>query len=110
MRPPLLDDVLAAVADPTRRALLDRLRAGDAPVSRLAVPFGMTLTGIRKHIAVLEAAGLVVTRKAGRTRQVSLRTGALADVEAFLAPFRGVALERFDAAASYIDLSDMDVT
>jgi DNA-binding transcriptional ArsR family regulator len=106
-----VDAVFAALAHPTRRALLEHLRnAGDTAVSILAAPLAMTLTGAKKHIAVLEDAGLVRTRKIGRTRHVHLVAAALAEAEAFLGAYRDVALERFDVRASFIDLSDMDVT
>ena len=105
----LLDAALAALADPKRRAILARLRQGEASVSQLARPAGITLTGMRKHLQALERAGLVATRKEGRTRWVRLRPDAFDPVADFVAPYRDLHLVRFDAAP-YIDLSDMDVT
>src|SRR4051794_13289974 len=61
-----LDAVLAAVADPTRRAILDRLAAGPARVTDLAEPFSMTFAGVSKHVRVLESAGLVKRQRKGR--------------------------------------------
>lgn len=105
-----LDAVLAALADPARRGILARLRQGDASVTQLARPLRMTLTGTRKHLAALERAGLVVTRKSGRTRWVSLRPQGLEPVLDFAITYRDLAAPAFDRTAPYIDLSDMDVT
>lgn len=63
-----LDAAFAAVADPTRRGILERLGRADASISQLAESFDMTLTGIKKHVAVLEDARLVTTKKEGRVR------------------------------------------
>ncbi|CAG0964878.1 Transcriptional repressor SdpR [Gammaproteobacteria bacterium] len=65
---PHLDLTFAAVSDPTRRGILQRLGKGDCSISDLAVAFDMTLTGIKKHVHVLEDAGLVTTEKVGRVR------------------------------------------
>jgi DNA-binding transcriptional ArsR family regulator len=64
-----LDQAFAAVADSTRREILERLARGEASISDLAATFGMTLTGIRKHVQVLEGVGLVTSRKVGRVRR-----------------------------------------
>src|SRR3954465_4670448 len=69
-----VDRTFAALADPTRRAVVERLWNGTATVSELAKPFGITLTGMKKHIHVLEEAGLVTTTKVGRTRRGPVRT------------------------------------
>src|SRR5262245_25563138 len=63
-----LDAAFAALSDPTRRGILERLGRGDASISELADDFEMTLTGIKKHVRVLESAGLVNTKKVGRVR------------------------------------------
>lgn len=63
-----LDTAFAAVADATRRGILERLGRSDASISQLAASFHMTLTGVKKHVAVLEDARLVTTRKEGRVR------------------------------------------
>ena len=63
-----LDRTFAAVSDPTRRGILERLGRGEASITDLAVAFDMTLTGMKKHIQVLEEAGLVVSEKVGRVR------------------------------------------
>ena len=67
-----VDRAFAALADPTRRAVLERLGAGGATISELAEPFGMTLTGMRKHVRLLEDANLVATEKVGRARRCVL--------------------------------------
>lgn len=63
-----LDSVFHALADPTRRAMVERLRQGSASVSELAVPFAMSLSAVLQHLQILEASGLVRTEKAGRVR------------------------------------------
>ena len=67
-----VDRAFSALADPTRRAVLERLGLGSATVSELARPFGMSLTGMQKHIRLLEEANLVVTQKVGRARTCTL--------------------------------------
>lgn len=69
---PPVDLAFAALADPTRRAVLERLGTGSATISELAEPFGMSLTGMKKHIQLLEEANLVTTEKVGRTRRCTL--------------------------------------
>ena len=70
--PPSLDTTLAALADPTRRAILERLSRGEARVTELARPFGISLNSVSKHIRALERAGLVRRRRAGREHVLSL--------------------------------------
>ena len=72
-----LDAVLRALADPTRRAVVERLVKSPAVVSELAAPFTMALPSLMQHLGVLEQAGLITSRKDGRVRTVSLRPGAL---------------------------------
>src|SRR5690349_9916843 len=85
---PALEDVFAALADPTRRGLLERLRGGPATVSAL-VPAGMALTSCSKHLRVLEAAGLVTRTTTGRHTRVALAPGGLAAAAAWLAAAGG---------------------
>ena len=75
-----LDGPFAALADPTRRALLARLESGEHTISDLASPLPITLMAVQKHIRVLEDAGLVETRKVGRSRLVRLRVQGLRPV------------------------------
>ena len=70
--PMSVDRAFTALADPTRRAVLERLGAGSATISELAEPFGMSLTGMKKHIRLLEEANLVATEKVGRARRCAL--------------------------------------
>jgi DNA-binding transcriptional ArsR family regulator len=72
-----LDQTFAALADPTRRALLAQLESGERTLSELAAPLPMSLMAIQKHVKVLEDAGLVETRKLGRSRYVRLRPQGL---------------------------------
>jgi DNA-binding transcriptional ArsR family regulator len=80
-----VDQTFAALADPTRRAVLERLGVSSATVSQLAEPFGMSLTGMKKHIRVLEAANLVATEKVGRVRRCTLRPYAFEGISTWLA-------------------------
>jgi DNA-binding transcriptional ArsR family regulator len=79
-----VDRAFAALADPTRRAVLERLGRGRATISELAEPFGMTLTGMKKHIAVLEQAELVTTEKIGRVRMCMLAPYAFEGISTWL--------------------------
>ncbi len=81
-------DVFRAVADPTRRAILDRLRAGPAPVNVLAAEFSQSRPAISKHLRVLRAAHLVGERPTGRERVYSLRPQPLMDVAAWVESYR----------------------
>ncbi|MFM9996295.1 MAG: ArsR/SmtB family transcription factor [Phycisphaerales bacterium] len=79
-----LDRVFAALADPTRRAIVARLERSQATISDLAGPFDMTLPAVSKHLRVLGGAGLVRVRKRGRSRFVTLRPGSLGEAAAWL--------------------------
>ena len=79
-----LDAVLRALADPTRRAVVERLAKSPAVVSELAAPFSMALPSLMQHLRVLEEAGLVTSQKHGRVRTVSLRPGGLDVVHLWL--------------------------
>ena len=79
-----LDSAFAALADPTRRSILSRLESGERTLSDLAAPLPMSLMAVQKHVQTLEAAGLVETRKVGRSRLVSLRPAGLAPASDWL--------------------------
>jgi|SRR5579883_3013149 len=79
-----VDRAFAALADPTRRAVLERLGAGSATIGELAEPFGMTLTGMRKHVRLLEEAQLVATEKVGRARRCMLAPSAFEGITTWL--------------------------
>jgi DNA-binding transcriptional ArsR family regulator len=98
-----LDSAFAALADPTRRAVLERLGAGPASVSDLAEPFGITLTGMKKHLRVLEEAQLVTTEKIGRVRMCRLGPRDLGDAATWIDSYRSTLLGRFDRFADVLE-------
>jgi DNA-binding transcriptional ArsR family regulator len=91
-----LDVSFAALSDATRRGVLERLGRGDASITDLAGTFHMTLTGMRKHVGVLEQAGLVTTEKVGRVRTCRLGPRRLEEETAWLETCRQLWAERFD--------------
>ena len=91
-----IDQTLSALSDPTRRSVLERLGTGSATITELAEPFGISLTGMKKHVQVLEEAGLVRTEKIGRTRHCHLSERRLDDVEEWIETYRRMLNERFD--------------
>jgi DNA-binding transcriptional ArsR family regulator len=97
-----LDAVFGALADPTRRAIAERLAAGPASVSELAEPFDVTLPAIVKHLAVLEHAGLVEHKKDGRVRYVTLVPAQLDSVADWLEHYGCFWGERFDGLHRYL--------
>ena len=82
--PANVDLAFAALADPTRRAVLERLGLGGATITDLAAPFGMSLTGMKKHIRLLEEAQLVTTEKVGRARMCTLVPYAFEGISTWL--------------------------
>jgi DNA-binding transcriptional ArsR family regulator len=92
-----LDASFAALSDSTRRGVLEQLVRGDASITDLADKFQMTLTGMKKHVVVLEQAGLVKTEKLGRVRTCRLGPRRLEDEMAWLERYRQLWDERFDA-------------
>jgi DNA-binding transcriptional ArsR family regulator len=91
-----LDQAFGALADPTRRAILDRLGEGTATISELAEPFGMSLTGLKKHVRILEEAGLVTTEKVGRVRRCRLGPRRLDDAQNWIEGYRQMLENRLD--------------
>jgi len=83
-----LDTSFAALSDPTRRGVLEQLARADASITELADKFRMTLTGMKKHVGVLEQAGLVTTRKTGRVRTCQLGPRRLDEETAWLENYR----------------------
>jgi DNA-binding transcriptional ArsR family regulator len=79
-----LDRMFEALADPTRRAMVERLSRGPASVSELAAPLPMSLPAVVQHLQVLEQSGLITTRKVGRTRTCTIDTGTLSQVEKWI--------------------------
>ncbi len=100
---PGLDGAFGALADPTRRGVLERLGGGAASISELAAAFGMTLTGMKKHVAVLESAGLVVTEKFGRVRTVRLGPRRLDEATAWIEEYRRMLEGRFDRLGDFLE-------
>lgn len=94
---PALDRSFAALSDSTRRGIIDRLGRADASITSLADQFDMTLTGMKKHVSVLERAGLVVTEKVGRVRTCKLGKRGLEAEAAWIEAHRKLFEERFDA-------------
>ncbi len=86
--PANLDATFAALADPTRRAILARLASGDASVTELAAPFAMSQPAISKHLKVLERAGLIVRQRDAQRRPRRLRAQPLADASLWLETYR----------------------
>ncbi len=97
-----LDRTFAALADPTRRGMLERVSAGTASIGELAAPFGITLTGARKHVRVLEEAELVSTEKVGRTRLCSLGPRRLEDIQAWVDSYRRALAGRLDRLDEFL--------
>ncbi|AWN39860.1 metalloregulator ArsR/SmtB family transcription factor [Methylobacterium durans] len=94
---PRLDASFAALSDATRRGVLEQLGRADASITELADTFNMTLTGMKKHVGVLEQAGLVTTQKVGRVRTCKLGLSRLAEETAWIEEYRRLWDARFDA-------------
>ncbi|HPD93761.1 MAG: helix-turn-helix transcriptional regulator [Rhodobacter sp.] len=99
---PALDRLFQALADPTRRAVLERLTQGPATVGELAAPFAMALPSLIGHLRKLEAAGLIETRKDGRVRTCAVRPEALTPVQGWLDVQRAQWEARLDRLDSYV--------
>lgn len=98
-----LDASFAALSDATRRGVLEQLARADASITDLAARFRMTLTGMKKHIGVLERAGLVSTRKVGRVRTCTLGRLALEEEAAWIDRHRRLWDARFDALDEIVE-------
>jgi DNA-binding transcriptional ArsR family regulator len=98
-----LDRAFHALSDATRRAVLDRLTGGPATVSELAKPFDTTFASIVQHIQVLEASGLIVSEKIGRTRTCRISRDAVARVEQWLSERRQIWESRFDRLGAILE-------
>jgi len=99
---PHLDRLFNALADPTRRVMVERLSRGPAPVSELAKPLPMSLPAAMQHLAVLEAAGLVRTEKVGRVRTCSIDSSALSLAEQWINARRIQWEQRLDRLGDYL--------
>src|SRR4029078_853009 len=101
--PRAVDEVFAALADPTRRAILARLRLGEASVSELAAPFPVSLPAVAKHVRVLDRAGLLTHRKTGRVRRCRIRADRLRLATNWLDTYREFWTPRLDALADHLE-------
>jgi DNA-binding transcriptional ArsR family regulator len=98
-----VDASFAALSDPTRRGVLEQLGRTDASITELAEKFHMTLTGMKKHVGVLEQVGLVTTRKVGRVRTCRLGNRGLEEEAAWLEQHRRLWAARFDDLDKVVD-------
>jgi len=99
-----LDASFAALSDATRRGILEQLGSGDASITELAEKFHMTLTGMKKHVGVLEQAGLVTTEKIGRVRTCRLGLRGLEEEAAWIEARRQIWAARFDALDEIVEV------
>ena len=98
-----LDSTFAAVADPTRRGILERLGRGETSISDLAGAFDMTLTGVKKHVRVLERAGLVTTEKVGRVRTCKVGPRRLQDEAKWIDRYQGMVEDRLNRLGEFLE-------
>jgi DNA-binding transcriptional ArsR family regulator len=99
-----LDRLFQALSDPARRAMVERLSRGPAPVSELARPLPMSLPAAMQHLGVLEAAGLVRSEKIGRVRTCSIEAGALSQAEQWINARRVEWEHRLDRLGAYLEV------
>ena len=102
MLPDRLSTTFAALADPTRRAILARLAVGEVSVMELAAPFAMSLPAISKHLKVLERAGLIARGREAQWRPCRLEAGPLKDVADWLEHYRRFWEQSFDRLEAYL--------
>lgn len=98
-----LDAAFAALSDPTRRGILERLGRGEASITALAEQFDMTLTGLKKHVQVLEAAQLLTTAKVGRVRVCRLGPRRLEEESAWIHEYQTQLAARLDRLGAFLD-------
>src|ERR687885_2260069 len=103
MRPEQLDSTFAALADPTRRAIVARLATGEATVTELAEPFDMTLPAVSKHLKVLERAGLIARGRERQWRPARLEAGPLREVAEWTERYRRFWEESYDRLDEYLE-------
>ena len=99
---PDLDNVFRALADPGRRVMVERLTRGPATVTELAKPLDMSLTAVLQHVQVLEASGLVRSRKVGRIRTCRIDPAVLRSAEAWISQRRAMVEQRLDRLDEYL--------
>lgn len=98
-----LDLAFQALADPSRRAMVDRLVQGPATVSELAKPLAMSLPGVMQHLAVLEASGLVISEKVGRSRTCRIEPAVLTQAERWITERRALWERRLDRLGQFLE-------
>jgi DNA-binding transcriptional ArsR family regulator len=101
-----LDVLFAALADPSRRNMIDRLSRGSASVSELAEPLAMSLPAVQQHLNVLEASGIVSTRKIGRVRSCTLEPDVLNPAQQWIAERRQLWASRLDKLGMFLTETD----
>jgi DNA-binding transcriptional ArsR family regulator len=101
--PDPLSSTFAALADPTRRAILARLAAGEATVGELASPFDMSLPAVSKHLTVLEGAGLIARERDGRLRRCRIRAKSLRAASEWIETYRRFWEDQLSALATYLE-------
>jgi DNA-binding transcriptional ArsR family regulator len=100
---PKLDATFGAIADPTRRGILERLGRSDAAISELAGEFAMSLTGMKKHVQILEDSGLVKTEKIGRVRHCRLGPRRLDEETKWIADYRRMLESRLNRLEQFLE-------
>lgn len=103
-----LDAVFGALADPTRRAVLAKLRHGDRSIGELAEPFGMSLPGFIKHLGILQDAGLIERKKTGRVVSCQLKGGALKAALAWLERYEEFWNTRLDRLGAFLEKKESE--
>lgn len=106
MQAALLDRTFHALSDPTRRAMVQRLSRGPATVSELARPLAISLPAVMQHLAVLEASGVVTSRKEGRVRTCQVEPKTLTAAERWITERRQLWERRLDRLGDYLDAND----
>src|SRR5262247_3687811 len=102
LTPDRLSATFAALADPTRRAILARLASGEASVTELAEPFDMSLPAVSKHLKVLERAGLIARGREAQWRPCTLQAGPLKDIASWIEQYRRFWEQSFDRLDEYL--------
>ena len=103
-----LTTIFLALADPTRRAILERLAHGEASGTELARPFSISVPAISKHLRVLEHADLILHRKDGRTHRFRLAAGPMKDAVAWLEQYRNFWEAQFDSLETYLQVTSQE--
>jgi DNA-binding transcriptional ArsR family regulator len=98
-----LDTTFAALCDPTRRGIIERLARGEASVGELAKPYKVSLPAISRHLRVLERAGLIKQERQGRIRKCRLHAGPMHDASAWLLRYRSYWTSQLDALADFME-------